>query len=509
MPTVSACSSTSEAPSGARSRRAGSARSPSCGRAWSASTGFMACSGLCERNASASGGSARFSARVSSSTTTKCTRRRASPWPRASSFSRASPSSAAAIPMRPQCRLRRACAASVSGPRRSTCGTALPPTGSTTAASLPVPNRAGRSRRWFPDERARTHPELLCPLHLQMRRHRGRPGWPLRRPRARSIASDGAGPLRQGPRRPGARLPRRSPPPPPQAHAPEGRSGSGLAADRLGRGPRPRGDPPASDRRSPRTRERGVQSGLRVHLGHLGFGNLDLALDACIRQPQFLRVDGAVRLGPDLCHAVHLRHRDGRVQLAHARSGARRLHPVLGLQPEPGPSLPRHRDGALALGIAGVMLERGWYDRAFIRDWTNGPFLVRADTGRLLRARDLSPEGSPEHNVAWDVGGQRPLLYDPEARRYLGGKTAPAPAGQYTIEPVSAPVFCRPAFELCVELCRRYPPHVVEEICGVERAQIEAAARLLWEARPVSCYPWSGVEQQSNATQIFRAIAML
>ena len=51
-------------------------------------------------------------------------------------------------------------------------------------------------------------------------------------------------------------------------------------------------------------------------------------------------------------------------------------------------------DGALALGIAGVMIERGWYDRDFVRDWTNGPLLVRADTGRLLTERDLSPEGS-------------------------------------------------------------------------------------------------------------------
>lgn len=30
-------------------------------------------------------------------------------------------------------------------------------------------------------------------------------------------------------------------------------------------------------------------------------------------------------------------------------------------------------DGALALGIAQVMIERGWYDHEFIRDWTNGP----------------------------------------------------------------------------------------------------------------------------------------
>src|SRR5207245_510559 len=48
-------------------------------------------------------------------------------------------------------------------------------------------------------------------------------------------------------------------------------------------------------------------------------------------------------------------------------------------------------DGALALGLANLMIERGWYDRDFIRDWSNGPHLVRADTGRLLTERDLAP----------------------------------------------------------------------------------------------------------------------
>jgi anaerobic selenocysteine-containing dehydrogenase len=31
------------------------------------------------------------------------------------------------------------------------------------------------------------------------------------------------------------------------------------------------------------------------------------------------------------------------------------------------------------------LIERWWYDEAFVRDWTNAPFLVRLDTGRLLR----------------------------------------------------------------------------------------------------------------------------
>ena len=47
-------------------------------------------------------------------------------------------------------------------------------------------------------------------------------------------------------------------------------------------------------------------------------------------------------------------------------------------------------DGALALGLANVMIERGWYDQSFIREWSNGPLLVRADTGRLLRESDLA-----------------------------------------------------------------------------------------------------------------------
>ena len=114
--------------------------------------------------------------------------------------------------------------------------------------------------------------------------------------------------------------------------------------------------------------------------------------------------------------------------------GECRLHSVLGLQPKPCPADPcdRHRGGAqtrrspdrgrptpdrdrqkggssgcrcgpapmraLALGIAQVMIERGWYDREFIRDWTNGPLLVRTDNGRLLTQRDLSG------------GGQRPTV---------------------------------------------------------------------------------------------------
>src|SRR6516225_3549275 len=46
-------------------------------------------------------------------------------------------------------------------------------------------------------------------------------------------------------------------------------------------------------------------------------------------------------------------------------------------------------DAALALSIAGVMIEEGWFDAEFVREWSNGPFLVREDDGTLLHASEI------------------------------------------------------------------------------------------------------------------------
>lgn len=166
-------------------------------------------------------------------------------------------------------------------------------------------------------------------------------------------------------------------------------------------------------------------------------------------------------------------------------------------------------DGALALGIANMMIGRGWYDRTFVRDWTNGPLLVRSDNGRLLTEGDLSPEGSARRYVAWAATTGRPLVYDPALQRYERDGAEAALFGEYKIATQRGEIACRTVFELCTELCRRYTPEVVEAICGVGRDQVESAVRLLWESRPVAYYAWSGVEQQSNATQIIRAISLL
>ncbi|HVA25310.1 MAG TPA: molybdopterin-dependent oxidoreductase [Chloroflexota bacterium] len=153
------------------------------------------------------------------------------------------------------------------------------------------------------------------------------------------------------------------------------------------------------------------------------------------------------------------------------------------LQPRPG------TDGALALSLIHMLITRGWYDEAFVRDWTNGPLLISPETGQLLRA-----DGG---YVA--AAGDKLIGYDPETATYEG----PSPSlchrdGRGTS-----------VFTSLAELAAKYPPEVAERITGVAAAHIEAAAELLARNRPVSHYFHNGLVQHTNATQASRAIEVL
>ncbi len=166
-------------------------------------------------------------------------------------------------------------------------------------------------------------------------------------------------------------------------------------------------------------------------------------------------------------------------------------------------------DGALALGLAGVMIDEGWFDRAFVRDWTNGPLLVRQDTGRFLNGADLSSAGDSAKRVAWDRARGAPVLYDPATGIYECAGADLALSGHFEVPGPRGAIHCRPAFDLYHELCRRYPPERVEEITWIPARQVRETARLMGSSGPVSCYTWAGVEQHTNASQNSRAIALL
>src|SRR5690606_4635016 len=96
------------------------------------------------------------------------------------------------------------------------------------------------------------------------------------------------------------------------------------------------------------------------------------------------------------------------------------------LQVKPG------TDAALAMGLVHLLLEAGQYAHTFVRDWTNAPLLVRTDTGRFLRAKDIQA-GSPDPDawVAWDQASMRPVPYNTRYRATTQGAAGFALRGEY------------------------------------------------------------------------------
>jgi anaerobic selenocysteine-containing dehydrogenase len=164
-------------------------------------------------------------------------------------------------------------------------------------------------------------------------------------------------------------------------------------------------------------------------------------------------------------------------------------------------------DGILALALGGVMIDRQWFDRGFISDFSNGPFLVCSSTGHLLTEADLLPAGSSERFVVWDAAGKRPAFVD--APTPIDPAIEPALFGAYRVETPQGVRPCRPAFDLYATECRRSLPPTAEAVTGGPARQIIDTAQLMHENGPVSHFVWTGTAQQREASQIGRAISLL
>lgn len=164
-------------------------------------------------------------------------------------------------------------------------------------------------------------------------------------------------------------------------------------------------------------------------------------------------------------------------------------------------------DAVLAMAIANLLIEANAFDLAFVRQWTNGPLLVRCDNGRFLRGRDLGLADGDAYLV-WDAhaGQARPSSA-------LAGRDFEHVALRGTFEvgqaTATAALACRPAFDLYAGECAHYPADVAARLTWVAQADIRHAASLFGSARRVAYHAWSGVGQHDNATQTDRAIACL
>ena len=153
-----------------------------------------------------------------------------------------------------------------------------------------------------------------------------------------------------------------------------------------------------------------------------------------------------------------------------------------------------------------VLVEEKLYDENFVREWTNGPFLVQEDTGRLLTEQDLAPSAAPDGFVVWDTTRGGPAAYHPNAG-YTENGVSPALVGTFACRLGNgAVVSCRPAFALLAERAAQYAPERSEAITWVPADAVRCAARLFATERPSCYFTWAGLEMHTNAMQANRAV---
>ncbi len=186
-------------------------------------------------------------------------------------------------------------------------------------------------------------------------------------------------------------------------------------------------------------------------------------------------------------------------------------------------------DGPLAMALAYQLIINNDYDANFVRQWSNGVLLVRADTGELMPASQLAIDGceraNSRHYLAWNERCNEVVLYDPESALYWSAgdldKEGVEPStkivdpnelalfGSFGIPTQRGPVLCAPAFQLYADECSQYTAEVSESITDIPAKQIKRVAQLIAKSGPVSYFTWTGTAQQKEATQTSRAIALL
>ncbi|MEE9255966.1 MAG: molybdopterin-dependent oxidoreductase, partial [bacterium] len=148
-------------------------------------------------------------------------------------------------------------------------------------------------------------------------------------------------------------------------------------------------------------------------------------------------------------------------------------------------------DAALAMSMIHVIIEEELYDREFIDNWTNAPYLVDTGTNELLRT-------SSGKYIVWDRKTQLALPTDAPA-------ADPARYGEFTVGGKA----CKPAWQLLKERCERYAPERAAAITWVPAAEIARAARLYATSKPAALAWGVGIDMCVSAHQNARACMIL
>ena len=187
-------------------------------------------------------------------------------------------------------------------------------------------------------------------------------------------------------------------------------------------------------------------------------------------------------------------------------------------------------DAALFLGITRLMMDRRWYDEAFVKQFTDFPLLIRQDTLKRVRAAEIFPEYKPgldpdgpsfkRHNLKLDQYEKlgdfvvfdrktrklRAITRDQVGERLAQAGLDPDLRWRGKVKLIDGrEVECLTLWEAHRDHLRDYDLDTVAEITQTPRAMIERLARDIATIKPVSIHIGEGINHWFHATLANRA----
>ena len=170
-------------------------------------------------------------------------------------------------------------------------------------------------------------------------------------------------------------------------------------------------------------------------------------------------------------------------------------------------------DGALALAMANVIVNEGRYDAAYVKQFTDMPFLVNKTTNKFLRESDMVSGGRTDKFYVWDTVAKKAVLapgtLGSTSRTLNLGSISPALTGSYSVTTLTGTVTVTTVFELLKVKLAAYAPSAVAGTTGVDAGLITTIAREFAATKPARIIEGAGTNHYYHNDLINRAQILL
>lgn len=150
-------------------------------------------------------------------------------------------------------------------------------------------------------------------------------------------------------------------------------------------------------------------------------------------------------------------------------------------------------DVALMLAWLRYIIKNNLYDKEFVTNWSNLPFLVNPQTKLCLRESDIVPGGNKNTYMIWDKKTQsaQPAPYP------MNNSVEPALDGCFDVNGME----CKTGFQILIERCEEWTLQKAAEVCWLDPDMIEKAIRIYTDNTPGGISLGVATDQTVNSVQ--------